>query len=129
MDEQAKAQTAQAEEVTIFDKIVAKEIPATIIFEDDSCMAFRDVNPVAKVHFLVIPKDRKGLTQLCKADETHEAMLGHLMVVAAKVAKQEGLDETGYRVVINDGKIGCQSVYHLHIHVIGGQLLSWPPGV
>ena len=127
--EQAKAQTAQAEEVTIFDKIVAKQIPADIIFEDDSCMAFRDVSPVAKTHFLVIPKDRKGLTQFCKADETHEAMLGHLMMVAAKCAKQEGLDANGYRVVINDGKDGCQSVYHLHIHVIGGQQLSWPPGV
>ena len=105
--EQAKAQTAQAEEVTIFDKIVAKQIPADIIFEDDCCLAFRDVSPVAKTHFLVIPKDRKGLTQLCKADETHEAMLGHLMVVAAKCAKQEGLDASGYRVVINDGKDGC----------------------
>jgi diadenosine tetraphosphate (Ap4A) HIT family hydrolase len=81
------------------------------------------------VHFLVIPKDRKGLSQLSNADDSHEAMLGHLMVTVAKVAKQEGLDATGYRVVINDGKDGCQSVYHLHIHVIGGQQLSWPPGV
>ena len=85
------------------------------------CLAFRDVSPVAKTHFLVIPKDRKGLTQLCKAEDSHAALLGHLMVVAAKTAKQEGLDKGGYRVVINDGKDGCQSVYHLHIHVIGGQ--------
>jgi histidine triad (HIT) family protein len=92
MSEQEKAQTAAPEEITIFDKIVAKEIPATIIYEDDTCMAFRDVAPVTKTHFLVIPKDRKGLSQLSKADDSHEAMLGHLMVVVAKVAKQEGLD-------------------------------------
>ena len=92
-------------------------------------MAFRDVNPVAKVHFLVIPKDRKGLSQLSKATDAHAQLLGHLMVFTAKVAAMEGLDQTGYRVVINDGKEGCQSVYHLHIHVIGGQQLGWPPGV
>lgn len=107
MSEQEKAQTAAPEEITIFDKIVAKEIPANIIYEDDICMAFRDVAPVAKTHFLVIPKDRKGLSQLCKADDSHAAMLGHLMVTVAKVAKQEGLDQSGYRVVINDGKDGC----------------------
>ena len=128
MDEQEKAQTAQAEEVTIFDKIVKKEIPATIIYEDDKCLAFRDIQPIAKVHFLVIPKDRDGLSQLSKAEDRHASLLGHLMVVAAKVAKQEGLEE-GYRIAINDGKFGCQSVYHLHIHVFGGQQLGWPPGV
>ena len=78
------------------------------------------MNPVAKTHFLVIPKDRKGLTQLSKAEDSHAELLGHLMVVVAKTAKQEGLDKEGYRVVVNDGKDGCQSVYHLHIHVIGG---------
>lgn len=83
-------------------------------------MAFRDVSPVAKTHFLVIPKNRDGLSQLCKAEERHRALLGHLMVVASRVARQEGLGATGYRTVINDGKHGCQSVYHLHIHVIGG---------
>ena len=105
-DEQAKAQTATAEEVTIFDKIVAKEIPATIIHEDDLCLAFRDINAVAKVHFLVIPKNRDGLSQLQFAEERHAALLGHMMVTAAKVAKQEGLEE-GFRIVINDGKNGC----------------------
>ena len=118
-DEQAKAQTAAAEEVTIFDKIVKKEIPATIIYEDDMCMAFNDVNPVAAKHFLVIPKNRDGLTQLQFAEEKHAALLGHMMVVVAKVALQQGLND-GFRVVVNDGKNGCQSVYHLHIHVIGG---------
>ena len=125
--EQKKAQTATEEEVTIFDKIVKGDIPSDKIYEDDLCMAFRDIAPVAKVHFLVIPKDRDGLTGICKAEERHAALLGHLMVVAAKVAAQEGLTD-GYRTVINDGKDGCQSVYHLHIHVIGGQQLSWPPG-
>ena len=105
-DEQAKAQTAQAEEVTIFDKIVSKEIPAKVIYEDDICMAFNDVSPAAKTHFLVIPKNRQGLTQLCKATEEHEKLLGHLMVIVAKVAREQGLDN-GYRVVINDGKDGC----------------------
>ena len=129
VDEQAKAQTAAAEEITIFDKIVRKEIPATIIYEDDKCLAFRDIAPCAKVHFLVIPKDRDGLSGLCKAEDRHAALLGHLMVAAAKTAEQEGMGQTGYRLVINDGKHGCQSVYHIHIHVIGGQQLSWPPGV
>ena len=94
-------------EVTIFDKIVAKEIPATIIYEDDLCLAFRDISPVAPTHFLVIPKNRDGLTGIQAAEERHIPLLGHLMVVAAKVAKQEKLDENGYRLVINDGKEGC----------------------
>jgi histidine triad (HIT) family protein len=80
-----------------------------------------------KTHFLVIPKIRSGLTQLSKAEEGHKELLGHLLYTAQKVAKQEKLDQ-GFRVVINDGVEGCQSVYHLHIHVVGGQQLSWPPG-
>ena len=84
--EQQLAQTAQPVEDTIFDKIVRKEIPATIIYEDDQCLAFRDIAPVAATHFLVIPKNRDGLTGISKAEERHEALLGHLMVVAAKVA-------------------------------------------
>ena len=93
-------------------------------------MAFRDANPIAKTHFLVIPKDKKGfIIKLSKADDSHADLLGHLMVVVAKTAKQEGLDEGGFRVVVNDGDDGCQSVNHFHIHVIGGQKLSWPPGV
>lgn len=112
---------------TIFDKIVSKEIPAQVIYEDDTALAFRDINPQAPVHFLVIPKVRDGLTQLSNAEERHEPLLGHLMFVAQKVAKQEGLAE-GFRVVINDGPQGCQSVYHVHLHVMGGKQLSWPPG-
>ena len=127
--EQERAQNAQPEEDTIFDKIVRKEIPANVIFEDDQCMAFRDIAPVAATHFLVIPKNRDGLTGISKAEPRHEALLGHLMVVVAKVAAQENLANDGYRVVINEGRHGCQSVFHLHIHVIGGQQISWPPGV
>eukprot|EP00347_Sterkiella_histriomuscorum_P017188 403350334 len=127
-DEAQKAQTAQEEEVTIFDKIARKEIPANIIYEDDIAMAFRDVAPITPTHFLVIPKNRNGLSQLRKATKAHIGLLGHLMWVVGHVAMQENLEE-GYRVVINDGKQGCQSVYHLHIHVIGGKQLSWPPGI
>ena len=128
-NEQVKAQTAVPEEDTIFDKIVRKQIPADVIFEDDQCLAFRDIAPVAAKHFLVIPKNRDGLTGIAKAEPRHEQLLGHLMVIAAKTAAQEGLAENGYRTVINEGRHGCQSVFHLHIHVIGGQQLSWPPGV
>ncbi len=92
-------------------------------------MAFKDAFPVAPLHFLVIPKNRDGLTGISKAEDRHASLLGHLMVIAAKVAKQENMHEDGYRVVINDGKHGCQSVYHLHLHVLGGKQLGWPPGV
>ncbi|CAK0771976.1 14 kDa zinc-binding protein [Coccomyxa viridis] len=112
---------------TIFDKIISKQIPATIIYEDDTSLAFRDINPQAPVHFLVIPKHVDGLTQLSKSEPRHEQLLGHLLFIAGKVAKQEGLDQ-GFRVVINDGAQGCQSVYHLHLHIMGGRQLTWPPG-
>merc|ERR1711934_667140 len=112
---------------TIFDKIISKEIPANVIYEDDKCLAFRDINPQAPVHFLVIPKVRDGLTRLSRAHEGHKDILGHLLYTAQKVAKDENLGE-GFRVVINDGPDGCQSVYHLHLHVIGGRQLTWPPG-
>ena len=88
---------------TIFDKIIRKEIPSTCVYEDDKCFAFRDIAPVAPTHVLLIPKVHEGLTGICKAEEKHAALLGHLMVTAAKIAKQEKLDENGYRLVINDG--------------------------
>ncbi|XP_028399479.1 uncharacterized protein LOC114522900 [Dendronephthya gigantea] len=111
---------------TIFGKILRKEIPADMIYEDDKCIAFRDVNPVAPKHVLVIP--RKPIARLSEASEDDTQLLGHLMMTAKKVAKQEGLHESGYRIVINDGRDGAQSVYHLHIHIIGGRLMNWPPG-
>ncbi|KNC47802.1 ZB14 zinc-binding protein [Thecamonas trahens ATCC 50062] len=111
---------------TIFDKIISGDIPANVLFEDDQCMAFSDVNPQAPTHFLVIPKRR--ISQLSKAEEDDKALLGHLMYTAQAVAREQGIADDGFRVVINDGPNGCQSVYHIHLHVIGGKQLSWPPG-
>eukprot|EP00604_Paraphysomonas_vestita_P000954 CAMPEP_0174818208 /NCGR_PEP_ID=MMETSP1107-20130205/839_1 /TAXON_ID=36770 /ORGANISM="Paraphysomonas vestita, Strain GFlagA" /LENGTH=138 /DNA_ID=CAMNT_0016029737 /DNA_START=81 /DNA_END=497 /DNA_ORIENTATION=- len=113
---------------TFFDKIVSKEIPAQIIYEDDLSLAFRDINPQGPVHFLVIPKNKDGLNRLSSAREDHKSLLGHLLYTAQHVAAAEGLKEDGFRIVINDGKNGAQSVYHLHLHVIGGRQLTWPPG-
>lgn len=110
---------------TIFSKIIDKSITADILYEDEMCLAFRDTNPQAPVHFLVIP--RIQIPRISEAGEDDVQLLGHLLIVAKKVAKQESLTE-GYRFVINDGKHGAQSVYHLHIHVLGGRQLSWPPG-
>ena len=112
---------------TIFDKILKGEIPTTPIYQDEQSFVFNDINPQGPVHFLVIPKERDGLTRISRARPDQKALLGHLLWVASKVAKDQGLDE-GYRVVINDGVHGSQSVYHLHIHVIGGRQMGWPPG-
>lgn len=128
--EKAKLASVAAEKYqpqdTIFGKILRKEIPADIIYEDDKAIAFRDVNPVAPTHVLVIP--RKPITQLAASTEEDIPLLGHLLWVAKKVAEQENLKDSGYRIVINNGRDGAQSVYHLHIHVIGGRQMSWPPG-
>ncbi|XP_014474288.1 PREDICTED: histidine triad nucleotide-binding protein 1 [Dinoponera quadriceps] len=120
-----KAQSAAPGGDTIFGKILRKEIPCKFIYEDDQCVAFNDVNPQAPVHFLVIP--RKPIEQLSKSADEDENLLGHLMIVARKVARQEGL-KNGFRLVINDGKHGAQSVFHLHLHVLGGRQMQWPPG-
>jgi histidine triad (HIT) family protein len=133
-DEVAKAQAAAAADVTVddapaptvFDKILSGEWSSTKVYEDDECLAFRDVNPQAPTHVLIIPKDRDGLTQLSKATERHRAILGHLLLVAQQVGKTECPE--GFRVVINDGVHGAQSVYHLHLHVMGGRQMGWPPG-
>ncbi|XVE67536.1 hypothetical protein DITRI_Ditri08aG0168800 [Diplodiscus trichospermus] len=112
---------------TIFDKIIAKEIPSTIVYEDDKVLAFKDINPQAPVHVLVIPKFRDGLTHLGKAEARHGEILGHLLYAAKIVAEKEGILD-GFRVVINNGPSACQSVYHLHLHVLGGRQMKWPPG-
>lgn len=112
-------------EKTIFKKIIDKEIPADIVFEDDKCLAIRDVNPQAPTHVLVIPKNE--IINLAEARESDAALLGHLLIVARKVAEQEGLTN-GYRTVLNCGADGGQSVDHLHVHVLGGRPLGWPPG-
>ena len=112
---------------TIFDKIIRKEIPSNIVFENDDILAFRDINPQAPVHILVIPKVKDGLSGISKAEDRHAAILGKMMVAVAKIGQQEGLSE-GYRVVINDGANGGQEVPHLHIHILGGSKCTWPPG-
>ena len=109
---------------TIFSKIIKREIPADIIYEDDLAIAFRDVNPQAPVHFLVIPK--KPIVKLSDATIENQALLGHLLLTANKVAAQEGL--TSFRLVTNNGESAGQSVFHLHIHVLGDRSFNWPPG-
>ncbi|KAG7173296.1 histidine triad nucleotide-binding protein 1-like [Homarus americanus] len=125
MAEVQKAQAATPGGDTIFGKILQGEIPSEFIYEDDQCVAFKDVAPQAPVHFLVIP--RKHVAMLSDVEDSDEQLLGHLMMVAQKVAKEQGLDQ-GFRLVVNNGKEGAQSVYHLHLHVMGGRQMGWPPG-
>ncbi len=111
---------------TIFGLIIRKEIPAKVVYEDELCLAFHDVSPQAPVHVLVIPKQPiKSLAQLQASDA---ALLGHLWIVIAQVAAELNLAEPGYRVVVNCGRDGGQSVDHLHFHILGGRSLKWPPG-
>ena len=107
---------------TIFAQILNDEIPSDRVYEDDRCIAFRDINPVAPIHLLVIP--RKPLSMLSEMTEEDEALVGHLMRVATLVAKQEGLDD--FRVITNNGEGAGQTVFHLHLHVVGGRPLGWP---
>lgn len=109
---------------TLFSKIINREIPADIIYEDDDALVFRDINAQAPVHFLVIPK--KPIAKLSDAQAEDQALLGHLLLVANKVAAQEGL--TDFRLNVNNGAGASQTVFHLHIHVLGGRPFSWPPG-
>ncbi|CAH1099910.1 unnamed protein product [Psylliodes chrysocephalus] len=109
---------------TIFDKIISKQIPADIIFEDDKCLAFNDVNPQAPVHFLVIPKKR--IPKLDDSTDADTNLLGHVLLTAKNLAQKKL--PNGYRLVINNGSDGCQSVYHLHVHILGGRQMKWPPG-
>ncbi|KAI0236073.1 Histidine triad nucleotide-binding protein 2, mitochondrial [Lamellibrachia satsuma] len=128
--ERAKKAAAALKETigqpTIFNKIIDKSIPADIIYEDDLCMAFKDLQPTAPVHILVIPK--KIIPGISYAQPDDQQVLGHLLLVVKKVAEEQNISEEGYRVVINDGLHACQSIYHMHIHVIGGRQLGWPPG-
>ena len=110
----------------LFCKIVAGDIPAEIIYESESAIAFRDINPQAPTHILVIPKKRDGLVKLSTAREDQKDILGHMLYVAGQIGKREC--PKGFRIVINDGEQGSQAVYHLHIHVVGGRQLQWPPG-
>ncbi|KAG9438962.1 hypothetical protein H6P81_019127 [Aristolochia fimbriata] len=123
----AAAESAETGGPTIFDKIISKEIPSDVVYEDEKVLAFRDISPHAPVHVLVIPKLRDGLTQLGKAESRHSEILGNLLLAAKIVAEKEGIAD-GFRVVINSGPSACQSVYHLHLHVLGGRQMKWPPG-
>lgn len=111
---------------TLFEKIRDQEIPATIVFEDDRCVAFRDISPQAPLHILIIP--RKAIPRVGLAADDDEPLLGHLLLTAAKVARSEGVADTGYRLVINNGPDGGEAVPHLHVHLLGGRQLQWPPG-
>ncbi len=111
---------------TIFQRIIDREVPADVVYEDDQALAFRDIAPQAPVHVLVIPKRR--IVSLATMADEDVPLVGHLLQVARDVARQEGLAEGGYRVVTNCGEQGGQSVPHLHLHVLGGRALSWPPG-
>lgn len=112
-------------EKTLFQKIGDGEIPAQMVFEDDSCFAFRDINPQAPTHILVCP--RKAIPGLDDITESDVELIGHMFLVAKKIAKDEGL-ERGYRTVFNNGKHGQQTVPHLHLHILGGRQMTWPPG-
>jgi histidine triad (HIT) family protein len=110
---------------TIFGKIINREIPAKIVYEDEHCLAFRDVNPQAPTHVLLIP--RKEIPRLSDATPEDQALLGHMMVVAGKLANQLGVGDA-FRLVVNNGAEAGQSVFHLHMHIIGGRKMTWPPG-
>lgn len=112
---------------TIFSKIIRKEIPASIVYENEDVLAFRDINPQAPVHILVIPKIEIPKTTAINGKE-HAELLGKLFDAVNTVAKQEKIDESGFRVVINCGPESGQDVYHLHLHVLGGRRMKWPPG-
>lgn len=112
--------------MTIFEKIIEREIPAEILWEDDDAIAFHDVNPQAPVHVLIVPKKR--ITRLSEASETDGRILGKLLLVGRDLAKKLGVEKTGYRIVVNSGPDAGESVPHLHVHLLGKRALAWPPG-
>lgn len=110
---------------TIFSKIIARQIPADIVYEDELCLAFRDINPQAPVHILVVP--RKPIPKVLDANQADRELLGHLLIVAGKIANDEGHGDD-FRLVINNGEKAGQSVFHLHVHILAGRHFTWPPG-
>ncbi|MGD0252228.1 MAG: histidine triad nucleotide-binding protein [Verrucomicrobiota bacterium] len=111
---------------TLFEKIIAREIPAAIVYEDDLVLAFRDIKPQAPVHVLIVPK--KPIPRLAEAGPEDHKVLGHLLLKAAEVADKLGLKKGGYRLVINNGPDAGEAVPHLHVHILGGRHMAWPPG-
>jgi histidine triad (HIT) family protein len=114
--------------MTLFEKIIAREIPANFVYEDDLAVAFHDVSPQAPTHILIIP--RKPIPRVGEADAEDSALLGHLLIVAGKVATDLGVNSTdeGFRLIINNGRNGGEAVPHLHVHLLAGRALKWPPG-
>ena len=111
---------------TLFEKVIAREVPSDIIYEDDLVVAFRDIKPQAPVHVLIVPKQR--IARLAEAKPEDHKVLGHLLLKAAELAAKLGVQESGYRLVINNGADAGESVPHLHCHILGGRALAWPPG-
>jgi histidine triad (HIT) family protein len=115
--------------MTLFERIIAREIPADIVYEDDLCLAFRDISPQAPVHVLIVPK--RVIPRVGESTAEDAAVLGHLLVTSGKIAEQLGVknrEQAGYRLVINHGRDGGETVPHLHVHLLAGRPLSWPPG-
>lgn len=113
-------------EKTLFQKICDREIPATILYEDDLCVCFQDISPAAPVHLLLVP--RKPIQRIAAASPDDQALLGHLLLTAPEIARRQGFADDGFRLVINNGRDGGEAVPHLHIHILGGRPLQWPPG-
>jgi histidine triad (HIT) family protein len=111
---------------TLFEKVIDREIPATIVYEDDLVLAFRDIKPQAPIHVLMVPK--RPIPRIAEAKPEDHQVLGHLLIKAAEVAKSLGVDQTGFRLVFNNGPDAGEAVPHLHCHIIGGRTLGWPPG-
>ncbi len=111
---------------TLFEKIITREMAGTIVYEDDKVVAFRDIVPQAPVHILIVP--RKPISRIAEAKPEDHPLIGHLLLKAAEVAAKEGLADKGYRLVINNGPHGGEAVPHLHVHILGGRQMSWPPG-
>lgn len=111
---------------TLFQKIADREIPADIVYEDDLCVCFRDIAPQAPVHLLLVP--RKPIVRIAEASMEDAPLLAHMMLKIGEIARQEGIAEAGFRVVLNNGKAAGEAVPHLHIHILGGRSLVWPPG-
>ena len=111
---------------TIFSKIIRREIPADIVYEDELCLAFRDINPQAPVHILIIPKDHYA--SLNEIPEDKGDLLAHILMEARRIARDKGIAESGYRIVLNTARDSGQEVFHIHFHLLGGRKMSWPPG-
>ena len=112
--------------MTLFEKIVAREIPADIVHDDDLCLAFRDISPKAPVHILVVPK--RVIPRVAESRPEDRELLGHLLFTAGQIARSEGLADSGFRLIVNNGPDGGETVPHLHVHLLGGRPLTWPPG-